>query len=151
MFISNWRKLWIGFPRTPSNVEILILKKIFSFEEAWLGSQLSGAMESIQDIARRVGLSSEETQIRLSNMAKRGLLWNYTQKGKTHFRLAPFIVGIYEAQLESMDHELAHLFEQYMLDGGAVGIMKPQPRHFISKIVFVECNRITSVANATFP
>jgi len=116
-----------GFPRTPSNVEILILKKIFSFEEAWLGSQLSGAMESVQDIAKRVGLSSEETQIRLSNMAKRGLLWNYTQKGKTHFRLAPFIVGIYEAQLESMDHELAHLFEQYMLDGGAVGIMKPQP------------------------
>ncbi len=116
-----------GFPRTPSNVEILILKKIFSFEEAWFGSQLSGAMESVQDIARRVGLSIEETQVRLSNMAKRGLLWHHTYKGRTHFRLAPFIVGIYEAQLESMDHELAHLFERYMLDGGAVGIMKPQP------------------------
>ena len=76
-----------GFPRTPSNVEIPILKKIFSFEETWLGSQLSGAMESVQDIAKRVGLSSEETQIRLSNMAKRGLLWNYTQKGKNSFSI----------------------------------------------------------------
>ncbi len=116
-----------GFPRTPSNIEILILKKIFSFEEAWLGSQLSGAMEPVQDIARRVGLSKEETQISLSNMAKRGLIWRHEHKGKTHFRLAPFIVGIYEAQLESMDHEPAHLFEQFMLDGGAAGIMKPQP------------------------
>lgn len=116
-----------GFPKTPSNVEILILKKIFSFDEAWLGSQLSGAMERVQDIAKRTGLSEEETQIRLSNMAKRGLLWRHELQGKTHFRLAPFVVGIYEAQLESMDHELAHLVEQYMLDGGAAGIMKPQP------------------------
>jgi len=39
----------------------------------------------------------------------------------------PFIVGFYEAQLENMDHELAHLVEEYMADGGAAGIMKPQP------------------------
>ncbi len=116
-----------GFPRTSSDVETLILKKIFSFEEAWLGSQLSGIMETTQAIAKRVGLSREETQIRLSSMAKRGLVWRREREGKTHFRLAPFIVGIYEAQLETMDHELAHLVEQYMLDGGAAGIMKPQP------------------------
>jgi NAD-dependent dihydropyrimidine dehydrogenase PreA subunit len=47
--------------------------------------------------------------------------------GKPTFRLAPFIVGIYEAQLDSMDHELAHLVEDYLANGGAVGIMKPQP------------------------
>lgn len=116
-----------GFPRTPSNVEILILKKIFSFEEAWLGSQLSGNMETAQAIAKRVGLSEEETGLRLTNMVKRGILWRNERKGKAHFRLAPFMVGIYEAQLETMDHELAHLFEQYMIDGGAAGIMKPQP------------------------
>jgi len=46
---------------------------------------------------------------------------------KPYFRLAPFIVGIYESQLENMDHELAHLVEEYMNNGGAVGIMKPQP------------------------
>jgi electron transport complex protein RnfB len=28
---------------------------------------------------------------------------------------------------ESMDHELAHLVEKFMADGGAAGIMKPQP------------------------
>jgi NAD-dependent dihydropyrimidine dehydrogenase PreA subunit len=52
----------------------------------------------------------------------------FAQKaGKPHFRLAPFIVGIYESQLEKMDHELAHLVEDYLANGGAAGIMKPQP------------------------
>lgn len=117
-----------GFPRTASNIEIAILKKIFSPEEASLAGQLHGDMETIDMIAERIGLSVKETREKLMKMAKRGLVWFDKQTGKPRFRLAPFIVGIYEAQLESMDHELAHLVEKYMLDeGGAKGIMKPQP------------------------
>ena len=120
-------KLPNGFPRTPSNVEIRILKKIFSSEEAALASQLTGSMEPIDAIAKRAGLSAEETRTRLVEMAKRGLLWSYRGGDQLFFRLAPFVVGIYESQRESMDHELAHLVEDYMAKGGAVGIMKPQP------------------------
>ena len=116
-----------GFPRTPSNVEIRLLKKIFSLDEALLASQLGGSMEPLDAIAERVGLSAEEAGTKLGEMAQRGLLWSYKESGRTHFRLAPFIVGVYEAQLESMDHEFAHLVEEYLADGGAVGIMKPQP------------------------
>lgn len=116
-----------GFPRTPSNVEILLLKRIFSPGEASLAAQLCGKMESVGVIAKRVGLSDEEAEARLMKMAKRGLLWFDEQSGKPDFRLAPFMIGIYESQLESMDHELAHLVEEYLEDGGAVGIMKPQP------------------------
>jgi electron transport complex protein RnfB len=50
-------KLPNGFPQTPSRTEILILKKIFSTDEASLASQLSGSMEPVDAIARRVGLS----------------------------------------------------------------------------------------------
>lgn len=116
-----------GFPRTPSNVEISILKKIFSPDEASVASQLSGAMQSAEVIARHIGLPTEEAKATLTKMAKRGLLWSHRAGEKVLFRLAPFIVGIYEAQLESMDHELAHLVEEYLADGGAAGIMKPQP------------------------
>lgn len=116
-----------GFPRTSSNVEILILKKIFSFDEAWLASQLEGTMEPVEAIAKRAKLSEEESEVRLMNMAKRGILWSSNVQGKPRFRLAPFMVGIYESQLENLDHEFAHLMEKYMSEGGAVGIMKPQP------------------------
>jgi electron transport complex protein RnfB len=116
-----------GFPRTPSNIEIRLLKKIFSPGEASLASQLSGSMESIGEIAKRTGLSAEEAEVKLMKMAERGLLWHSGSGGKSSYRLAPFIVGIYESQRERMDHELAHLVEEYMADGGAVGIMKPEP------------------------
>jgi len=116
-----------GFPRTPSSVEIRILKRIFSPDEASVAGQLSGSMESVTSIAKRTGFSAEETEARLTKMAKRGLLWHSRKEGKPFFRLAPFVVGIYEAQVESMDHELAHLVEEYLANGGAAGIMKPQP------------------------
>jgi len=116
-----------GFPRTRSNVEIRILKKIFSTEEAKLASQLSGSWESIDTIAKRVGLSVQGTVEKLGKMARRGLAWYDDENGKPSFRLAPFVVGIYESQLENMDHELAHLVEDYFANGGAEGIMKPEP------------------------
>ncbi len=56
-----------------------------------------------------------------------GAAW-YSQEGRERrFRLAPFIVGIYEAQRGILDHELAHLVEAYLHQGGAQGIMAPQP------------------------
>jgi len=120
-------KLPNGFPRTLSNVEATLLKKIFSTEEAELAAQLGGKMEPVDAIAERVGLPVKEAMSKLINMARRGLVWYEKRAGKHCFRLAPFVVGIYEAQLESLDHELAHLVEQYMAEGGAAGIMKPQP------------------------
>jgi len=116
-----------AFPRTPSNIEILLLKKIFFKEEACVAVQLSGKMEPVDVIAERLGLPVKEVSTKLMKMVKRGLVWFSKKDGKPHFRLAPFIVGIFEAQLESMDHEFVHLYEEYMADGGAVGIMKPQP------------------------
>jgi len=116
-----------GFPRTASNVEIRILQKIFSPEEASLASQMEGSMEPIETIATRVGLPPKEAEAKLAEMAKRGLLWSCKEGERAFFRLAPFVVGIYESQLENMDHELAHLVEDYLAHGGAVGIMKPQP------------------------
>lgn len=120
-------KLPNGFPRTPSNVEIPLLQKLFSPKEAQLASQLCADLESVDVIAKRVGLNTEEVGAKLLEMAKRGLVWVEEQNGKPRFRLAPFIFGIYEFQMERMDHQLAHLIDDYMADGGAAGIMGVQP------------------------
>jgi Na+-translocating ferredoxin:NAD+ oxidoreductase subunit B len=117
-------KLPNSFPRTKSNIEITLLKKIFLPEEANLAGQLTIALEPVDAIAKRIGLSSEETANRLKNMLERGFVWGDATQGV--YRLAPFIVGIYESQLPRMDHELAHLVEEYFHQGGAE-IMRPQP------------------------
>lgn len=114
-----------GFPKTPSRVEIRILKKLFSPEEASLASQMSGSKETAEEVALRNGLTPEDASAKLLKMAEKGLLWSYKEEGKRVFRLAPFIVGIYESS--DIDHELAHLVEEFLSTGGAEGIMRPQP------------------------
>ncbi len=113
-----------GFPRTPSKVEIRILKRIFSPDEALLACNMSREQESPDAIATRLGLPVDETVKRLRKMAEKDLLW-VSDEVPARFRLAPFIVGIYESS--NMDHELAHLMEEYLANGGAEGIMRPQP------------------------
>ena len=117
-------KLPNSFPRTKSNIEITLLKKIFLPEEAFLAGFLTGTPEPVSEIAKRSGLSENDAMNRLKNLQSRNFVINDTANGL--FRLMPFIVGIYEAQLNNMDHELAHLFEEYMEQGG-IEIMRPQP------------------------
>jgi ferredoxin len=120
-------KLPNGFPRTKSGVEITILKMVFSPKEAALVSQLSSKYESVDDITKRVGTTATKVKTVLIKMARRGLIWYNEVDGVPRFRLAPFVVGFYESQLHEMNHEFAHLIEEYMAEGGAEGIMKPQP------------------------
>ncbi len=108
-------------------MEVRILQKIFSEEEAALAGQLTGTLEPIEQIAQRAALPAADVSKRLFKLARRGVVWLDKRDGKVCFRLAPFVVGIYEAQAELLDHELAHLIEDYFSGGGAIGIMKPEP------------------------
>lgn len=118
-----------GFPRTASGVELAILRRIFSPDEALLAATLGREPETAEVVAARAGLDPVEVGARLKAMAKRGLVWPDFDRaaGSRRFRLAPFIVGIYEAQLELMDHDLAHLVERYFDEGGAEALMSLQP------------------------
>ncbi len=116
-----------GYPRTASGVEIRILRKICSPDEAALAGRLSGTAETAAVIAARTSEPVADVGKALFALVRRGLVWLDRQDGEVRFRLAPFIVGIYEAQGGLMDHELAHLVEDYLAEGGAQGIMGPQP------------------------
>ncbi len=116
-----------GFPRTESGVEIRLLKKIVEPEGAWLVGQLSRKLESVEEIAVRVDIPTAEATKRLRKMLHQGLLITKKRDDVRCYRLRPFLVGIYEAQLETMDHEMAHLMEQYMMLQGAKGILGPRP------------------------
>ena len=60
-----------GFPRTPSGVEIAILKKIFTPEEAAVAVFLSGEFEPVDGIAERLGLPADGARHQLFAMARR--------------------------------------------------------------------------------
>jgi electron transport complex protein RnfB len=116
-----------GFPRTQSRVEIKLLHKLFAPDEALIASLMTRHEETPEAIAQRADLPTAEVKAKLITMAKRGLLWYDKQGREIKFRLAPFIVGIYEAQMDVLDQEFALLFEEYLSTGGAAGIMRPSP------------------------
>jgi ferredoxin len=116
-----------GFPRTKSGVELQILKKIFSQEEALVASSTTRTSDTVDGITTRAGLPVAQVERILQAMLHSGVIWGSQRDGVWRYRLPPFIVGIYEAHGSVMDHEFAHLFEQYWNEGGAVGIMRYEP------------------------
>ena len=127
-----------GFPRTASGVEIQLIKMAFTPEEVSLAGQLTRFPETAAEIANRVGL--EETQVTaiLESLVPRRLVRLYSAghqfpgvtlqvEGAPKYRLGPFLVGWYEANMRLLDKKFAELFEQYVTEGGGERILSPRP------------------------
>lgn len=102
-----------GFPPSPDGLELKILAKIFTPQEAELASHLRLTKENFRQIAERTGGDPTEVRSMLKSMAKRGLINAGRVEGGLGYGLLPFVVGIYELQVDKLDAELAQLFEQY--------------------------------------
>ena len=104
------------FPRTASGVEIKLLKKAFTPEEAELAGQLSIKYETVPEIAGRVSLPEDKVKGLLDAMLPRALVIRAETDGVEKFRLGPFVVGWYERYVitHPTDKEFAELFEEYM-------------------------------------
>jgi ferredoxin len=101
------------FPATKSGVELQLLKKLFTAEEAALASVMSLVPEPVTGIASRAGVDPKGARNELKKMVAKGLIDLKKGEGEFGFALKPFVVGFYETQLPRMDGELAALFDRY--------------------------------------
>ena len=102
------------FPATPGGVEIKILKKLFTPEEANIAVHLSHLPEPVSAIADRVGMDESALEKKLDSMALQGSIMRARLGDKSFYFAIPFVVGVYEFHLNSLDRELAELIEEYM-------------------------------------
>ncbi len=102
-----------GFPATESGVEIKLLKKIFSPEQAELFCDLRLTFEEAADIAKRSGRPQDGLEDMLALMADQGQIFMIALGENRFFRMLPWVFGIYEFQLGRMDKEFAELSEIY--------------------------------------
>ena len=141
-----------GFTRTPSRVEIKLMKLVFTPEEALVAGTLSRKLETAAEIAARVGLDEAKVTVLLESMIPRRMVRADTlaletgvkglgkveatpgQKPKGEslkkYRLSPFLVGWYESFLQDAKpttREFALLYEQYVIEGGGEKIFAPRP------------------------
>ncbi len=116
-----------GFPRTESGVELRLLRRLVGPEEARFAAQLGRRAETAEEIAGRLGLGLEEVMTQLRAARQCRLVRTEGRGPERRYRLAPFLVGLWEEQVGKLDHETAHLFEQYMMVAGAKGILGQDP------------------------
>lgn len=116
-----------GFPATESGVELRLLARICTPEEAQLASAMGLEHESAAGVAERVGLDLDTTSRLLTSLSRKGVLVHWPGESGNVFALRPFIVGIYEFQLPRMDEEMAALAEQYFLESGG-GMSRDLPQ-----------------------
>lgn len=106
-----------GYPKTQSGVELRLLQKLFTEEEAEMASQLKPVPETAEQVAQRLGRNSETVSGLLYRMSKKGLILRLKFNGVYHYTAAMFVVGILEYQLNNLDREMAEIFTEYMNEG----------------------------------
>jgi Na+-translocating ferredoxin:NAD+ oxidoreductase subunit B len=104
-----------GFPRTESGVEMRILRRLFTPDDAKFAMHLTLIPEEPRVVARRAKISINEATRRLEEMEKKGLIMGIVRKNKPPLYMASHLaVGIYEAQVNKLDPELAQNIEEYL-------------------------------------
>jgi len=132
-----------GFPATQSDVELRLLAKMYSPGQAALAALMRLTPETSLDIAVRAGLGPDSTHQQLRDMARVERIRSERSGRELEFGLMPFVVGVYEAQLNRLDKETATLFEDYFAEGFAREVLSFRPS--LRRIVPIEQSIPTSV------
>ncbi|MCI5125676.1 MAG: 4Fe-4S dicluster domain-containing protein [Candidatus Electrothrix sp. AR5] len=98
-----------------------ILEILFSAEDAALASKLPHSLTPIDVLSKKLGLSEQYVSAKLTEMAKRGVVFDLVHKGRRYVMLPPVVIGFFEfvfmrARPDLPMKELAHLFETYFTE-----------------------------------
>jgi NAD-dependent dihydropyrimidine dehydrogenase PreA subunit len=104
-----------GFPSTRNGVELRILRKLFTPEEAGFALNLNLMPEEVPVIARRAKISQEEAAGRLEKMAKKGLIYRLEyDKKPMKYMAAQYVIGIWEFHVNDLSPELIKDMNEYI-------------------------------------
>ena len=96
---SHFHQHPMGFPKTKSEMELRILKRLFDEEEAYMALNLTPRPETAKSIAKRLGKDPEELSPLLERMADKGQILTLGEKDKRSYLLVPYIPGVWEYHL----------------------------------------------------
>ncbi len=113
----------VPFPPTDSGVEIRLLKRLFTLEEAKIASMLKFAwypLETLAQISERLvglGFTTSELEVKLDAMAKKGAIMARNDGGTKRYSNAQLLVGIFELQVDKMSEGFVDEMHQYFNEG----------------------------------
>lgn len=118
-----------GFPPAESGVELRILRRLFSPDEAELAPHVSLLPETARVIACRARIKPDDAARRLVEMAHKGLIYELaSEKGALKYVAAQFVIGIWELHVNALDPELIRDFNEYLPTLAREALKHPQLR-----------------------
>jgi ferredoxin len=103
-----------GFPSTETGVELRILKRLFTEQEAAIALGLTMIPEPAQAVAARLGIDGDTLDPFLDAMSRKGLIYRSGKGGVNTYMAAQFVVGIWEYHLNSLDEDLVRDVNEYL-------------------------------------
>jgi Na+-translocating ferredoxin:NAD+ oxidoreductase subunit B len=106
----------VGFPATRSGADILLLKRLFTPDEAKVALHLSYKPTPATQVVERAApeFSAAETERLLENMLMKGAIGWRNQDGISHWQVLPMVVGMYECQDGVADPKFRAIAGAYM-------------------------------------
>jgi Na+-translocating ferredoxin:NAD+ oxidoreductase subunit B len=118
-----------GFPSSQSGVELRILRRLFTPQEAGLALHLALIAEEARVIAVRAGLPLPEAERILGEMERKRIIIAFHEADKpTQYMAEQFVIGFWEGQVNQLDRELVELFEEYLPTYAKSGIWEKGPQ-----------------------
>lgn len=117
----------VGFPPTASAVELRILRQLFSPIEARIALCLNLLPEPLAAIRKRIhfAITPELLHETLDAMTYRGLIRKEDDQEGPRYGKLPFVIGIYEGQVDRMSEQLARDLIEYF-DSGLGQAVRPK-------------------------
>ena len=107
-------KLPGGFRPSETDADIRLLKGLFTPQEAEYATHLTLEKENTQTIAKKINLPVDRTEKILEEMSKKGLIFStQSDDGKILYQAAPWVIGIYEFQVNRLDKQFRKNFDDY--------------------------------------
>jgi len=107
-----------GFPKTQSGVELELLENLFTEEEAEIALSLKPYPEPVAAVAERINRDESELGQILYDMSKKGLILRFKESEEViYYFLTPWMVGIWEFQLNRLNKENIPLYEKFHQEG----------------------------------
>ena len=107
-------RLPAGYPATEDGVELRILRRLFSAEEAEIALGLTMMPEPAASIAERSGQDTAILAPMLDRMSRKGLIYRSSKGGQPHYMAAQFVIGIWEYHLNDLDEDLIRDVNAYL-------------------------------------
>lgn len=111
-----------GAPDSPTLMKILSM--LFSPEDAELARRLPHRFASLDSLSKTLKTPKEELSSKLTDMARRGIVFDIQRNGQRYYTLPPVVVGFFEftfmrVRPDMPMKELALLFEKYFYENNA--------------------------------